>query len=631
MRNFMRKIYLNEKNNTSFVILIIFNIIFCFWSYYIKLQEYVSMAGGVITVASFFGISIYQSQQKNYCTNTQKDKFVPREIFIERSSWFDEIIGKKGIVLLTGVSGIGKTYLLNQLQQYFDKNDISYYFENSNYFRQLDKKQILDKEYVILDQYERALVFDNIDENISVLKNLNDKNIIISVRKEYLADIYKLLDFDISIHLVWLDYSKNEVEEIKDFLQEIARKTAGGLENNWLYAHILKDVSQGNLSMIQLSFLAREIQYKEEEYVIDQLKKHFHIDIIEKDDKQIERKIYDYDDVIMNFCREQIDVYENSETVYLILFLLCLDRKGQYTNTIKDFQNISIQSEEKIIDVIDFLFEHKWIKRVKENENIRSKWTEPYEIAHDYLQILFDKLCKEQIAPGIRNNIEYYNENCQIQRESEEKIDSWRAYTNKVCKKFLEAKSKIYVNGWLLLVAIFLVGINEYLLSRVKTERDNICITLVALNFMVSVSIYYMYNYYYYFLTIFHWRYFLGIFLATPVTIFSFLCMDYWAVSLGCEIIVVGSIMGLISFRVRKSEKKFFRARCFIFCAIGLIVTLMGFFFKDFTHGDLKLALPLFALYSIYIATTVIVHINRPYILEITGKVLYGGRRQNIK
>lgn len=336
MRNAMKKIYLNERNNASFMLLIACNVIFCFWSYYVKLQEYITMAGCVITVMGFFGISMYNEQQKGRSISTGKKKFVPREIDIKRTSWFDEVMGKKGIVLLTGVSGIGKTCLLGQLKEYFDEKDISYFFEDSNYFRQLGQKQMEDKDYVILDQYERALAFDNIDENVSVLKKLTEQNIIISVRKEYLADVYKLLDFDTSIHLVWLDYSKDEIREIKDFLQEIARKSEGGLEKNALYGRILKDIAQGNLSMIQLSFLARAIQYKEEEYVAEQLEKHFHIDMIEKDDRQIQRKIYDYDDVVMDFCREQISSYANSETAYLILFLLCSDRKGQYVNTIKD-------------------------------------------------------------------------------------------------------------------------------------------------------------------------------------------------------------------------------------------------------------------------------------------------------
>jgi len=631
MRNFIKNHYINEKANTNFAILILFNIIICFLSYYAKLENYIGKAGGILTVAGFFGIGMYIGQKGTRSSDTQKGKTVLDEPSINRACWFSQITDKKGIVLLTGVSGIGKTCLLDQLKAHFDKKGISYYFEDGNYFRKLDLRQMQDKDYVILDQFERALAFDNIRENISALKNLADKNMIISVRKEYLGDVYRLLGFDTTVHLVWLDYSEDDIKEIESFLGEIARKTEEGVKGHKLYGRILKDIQQGNLSMIQLSFLIREIQYKEEEYVMEQLDRYYHIEIIEQDDKQAERKVYDYDNVIMDFFREQLDSYENSETAYLILFLLCLDHKGQYMNTIKDFQNICIRPADSISSVMEFLFEQKWVKKVKENENVRTDWTEPCEIAHDYLQALFDRLCREHIPAGIRSNIEYYNENCQIQRESQEKTDSWRFYTNKVCQRFLEPKSKIYTTAWLVFAACFLTGITGYQLIGLEMAGDGRCFILAALNYMVGVSVYYMYNYYYYFLTIFYWRYFLGLLLAVPVIIFPFLYTDYWAVSLGIEIIVVGSIMGLISFRVRQAEKEFFKARCFIFCAIGFLVVFLGRLFKNFTQGHLVLALPLFALYSIYITMTVIVHINRPYILEIVGRVLYGGRRMNIK
>lgn len=169
-----------------------------------------------------------------------------------------------------------------------------------------------------------------------------------------------------------------------------------------------------------------------------------------------------------------------------------------------------------------------------------------------------------------------------------------------------------------------------YLLNTPDKELDHI-ITLIAFNIMIGTSIYYMYNYYYYFLTIFNWRYCWGLFLAAPAIMFPFFNGNYWAVSLGIEIIIVGIIMGLISFRVRQTEKEFSRARFIIFGLIGCIVTFLGCFYKDFSHGNLKLKCALFVLYGCYILTTVAVHINRSYILEITGRVLYGGKRMKMK
>lgn len=554
MKKYIKNLYLNESTNASFAMLIVFNIILCICSYYTSLQEYIGIAGGIITIASFFGftISIYSKQQQFYHEQENNGRFIPEEMYIERDGWFQEIIDHKGIVILTGTSGIGKTYLLNQLMEFFTKKSICYYFEDSCYFKTLDQKYMNDKEYIILDQFERAFSFDNIDDNISVLNDLSDKKIIISIRSEFFGNVYKVLNFNKSIHTVWLDYNKNELDNIKIFLQNVSWNTKTQLEQSNLYSRILKDVEQRNLSMIQLSFLVRAIQYKGADYVEEQLDKYYHTEII----KNKEKVIYDYNDVIKEFYKEQIQECKDPDTAYLILYLLCLDHKGQYVNTMKDFQNISIMTEDKINEVMNFLCEEKWVKRVKPNPNIMRNWTEPCEIAHDYLQEQFEKICIEQIPSAIRSNIVYYNKNCQIQRESNEEKNLWRNYTNKICNKFLERKNKIYTNIWLLFVSLFIVIASGYLLNKPNKELDNI-ITLIAFNIMVGVSIYYMYNYYYHFLTIFNWRYCWGLFLAAPAIMFPFFCMNYWAVSLGMEIIIVGIIMFLISFRVRQTEKNF--------------------------------------------------------------------------
>lgn len=214
MKKYIKNLYLNENINASFVLLIVLNIILCVCSYYTSLQTYIGLASVVITIAEFFGLSmsLYNKQQKLYRRQGVNDRFIPKELYIKRDSWFQGITDYEGILILTGTSGIGKTYLLDQLMAYFDQNSICYYFEDSSYFRKLDQEQMDDKEYIILDQFERALSFDNIDENISV-------------RNEFFGNIYKALDFNKSINIVWLDYSKNEIKEIKDFLQNFSWST----------------------------------------------------------------------------------------------------------------------------------------------------------------------------------------------------------------------------------------------------------------------------------------------------------------------------------------------------------------------------------------------------------------------
>ncbi len=588
--------------------------------------------GGIFTVFSFLGISaiLKENQKKQDFESGQKEL---KELTIERKSWFNEIVGKKGIVLLTGDSGIGKTYLLDQLLKRFENNNIDYYYEDSNYFFELNLDKMKKAEYVILDQFERALAYDNIYKNIQLLRNLNGQKIIIAVRSDYIGNIYKLLNYDNSINFVWLDYSKNEISEIKTYLRDLARITESALEKHELYSQILADIKQENLSMIQLSYLVKEIQYKGEIYVKEQLRKYTHTEKIMLGGNQVEKQVCDYDNVIIRYFKELLETCAYSKTAYIILFLLCLDRKGRFVNSMDDFQNITIQSDSIVQEVVKFLLDQNWIKAVKENKDICGVWINQYEISHDYLQSLFEKVCREQVASEIRSNIEYYNENCQVQRDSADvgTMNSWKVYTHKVCKRFLDSKNKIYTNIWLVFVTLFTMGISAYILMKIPAERDNKCITLAMLNFEIGTSIYYMYNYYYHFLTIFNWRYFGGIFLAAPVIMFPFIYMDYWAVSLGIEIIVVGIIMGIISLRVRLAEKSFFRTRFLIFCVIGFIVTFLGFSFKTLTRGNIRLTAIFYLLYGGYIIMSVGTHINRNYLLEIVGKVLYGGRRMKIK
>lgn len=625
MKAFMRKYYINEKRNYFFIIFILYNVFICLLTYFQKLNEYMQLSATVASIMGFWGVTLYSKQAEQ---NNEERKNI-QEIYIERNSWFPEISETKDIVILTGASGIGKTYLLNQMLQNFDNKHIKYFYENGNYFWNLSEEDISDNDYVILDQFERALAFNNIIENIKTIKNLKGQKVIISIRKEYFGDVYKLFDFNPSIETVWLDYRENEIKKIERYLQRLILDTDTSLNQHSFYSLIIEDVKNGSLSMIQLSFLVREIQYRTQEYVQSQIKRYTHMDDTGRKDEPPKR-ICDYDAVIRDDWEMQLDKYEYSETAYMILYLLSLDYNGKYTNAVKDFENICIQNENMIQKVLEFLVEHKWIKKVKESFYVNSR-IEPYEIAHDYMQDMFEKLCRKKLSSDIRNNIDYYHVNCQLQRNTEDKEDSWKSYTNTVCKNFLEPKSRQYTNIWLYFTAVFILVINEVTLNRLSNMKNEQCLMLLALDIIVGLSIYYVYNYYYYFITIYKRRYLFGILLAAPAIMIPFLCQDYWALTLGGEVFVVGLIVWLISRDVRDSEKKFFSDKAFIFCAIGIVIVALSPFFKIFTKGNILLAVPLFSLYLIYILMAIKIHINRTHIMEITGKVLYGGRRMRFK
>lgn len=229
----------------------------CMLCYIKELNYYVQLSASVVSVMSFCGLTLYSKQTAQNVGEKNKIE----EIYIARNSWFSEIFEKQGIIVLTGASGIGKTCLLNQLLQELDKKYMEYYYENGNYFWSLSEQEIFDKEYVILDQFERALTFDNIIENIQTIKKLNEQKVIISVRKEYLGDVYKLFGFDPILQTVWLEYRENEIKKIEKYLQKLTLETNKTLNSHSFYSPIIEDVRNGSLSMIQLSCLVREIQY----------------------------------------------------------------------------------------------------------------------------------------------------------------------------------------------------------------------------------------------------------------------------------------------------------------------------------------------------------------------------------
>ena len=183
MKKIFEKFYLNENNNIIFVILMICNIICCVLSYYTELKEYMGILGGVFTVFGFFGISAIKENQKEQAFESKQKEL--KELTIERKSWFNEIVGKEGIVLLAGDSGIGKTYLLNQLLKKFEDNNVNYYYEDNYHSFELNLDKIKKTEYIILDQFEKALTCDNIHKNIQLLKGLNEQKITLEIYINY--------------------------------------------------------------------------------------------------------------------------------------------------------------------------------------------------------------------------------------------------------------------------------------------------------------------------------------------------------------------------------------------------------------------------------------------------------------
>lgn len=179
---------------------------------------------------------------------------------------------------------------------------------------------------------------------------------------------------------MWLNFKEKEIDIILDHLQILARDTTENIEEHILYSKILDDIKENKISLIQLSCLEKEIQDKNENYV----------------QRSLKRYNYDYDNVIKDYLKVQLDSYIYSDIAYMLLYLLCQDSKAQYINDRRDFQNVTLEQDSIIENTVQFLYEHEWIKKVKDNEQKRKGQIDHFEISHDYFIKQFDKLCLEK-------------------------------------------------------------------------------------------------------------------------------------------------------------------------------------------------------------------------------------------
>lgn len=430
-----------------------------------------------------------------------------------------------------------------------------------------------------------------------------------------MGDIYRAFGFDKEINIEWLNYDNAEIKEIKEYLQNVVGHSNAENEKFELYNAIIKDLSQNRITFIQLSYVCKSILGNER--AINSVNKQW-------------IKVKDYNVLVSSFLEMQIDDFVYKDLAYNILYLMCQDKKGLYINRIADFQNVSMQSSENIKNTIQFLNNQKLIKKVKTSENIRPMETEEYEISHDYLLDLLENLCINKIDANIRNNIEFYNKNYQTKRdEYKAEKEFCKEKINDKYYNFFQPKSKIYVNVLLYVMIIGVSLLNSYILM--ENMESSSCLILAGVNIMVGESIYYIYNYYYQFMRIFGLSYIISILFGMVCCWSAYIFTDYWALCLGAEILLMGTLMLFVNRKVRKSERKFFLTRFQTFTAIGIITIVLGVCFPLYVNGKIMLALPLFILYGGYMILGIIGHINKTYILALMGKTLLIGKELETK
>ncbi|MCM1495964.1 MAG: P-loop NTPase fold protein [Bacteroides sp.] len=592
------------------------NIVFCILVTNQVLNNYISIYANILSIIGNTIIIFIFKQFFNINSPKSNENFHEKytELEVTRIDWLKNVKSHKGIFLLYGESGVGKTYLLNQFIDSLEKEEESYSYIENNYFSSIEsfEEALLTSNYIIFDQFEKALQDKNIYNLIKHIKNKkNDKHIIISFRKEYLEDIFHLF-LDDNLNLIRLYINKTELNLIKNNLQSIAGCSPYELSNINLYSRLLNDIESEEISFIQLAYICKEIQYKNEIYVQEKL------NILDDN----------YNLVIEDYLKDELNNYKYSQFAYQILYLLCLDPKGILIHDVIDFQNICIQPLETIKKIVDFLFEQKWIRRVKNSNNIRSFSTEQYEISHDFFIDRFSNICREQLNEEIKSNIEYYNITFQAHRnikvDKKEKVNELKQMISKKCEDFINSKLKTIINVCLCVILLWVVLANIITLSSKESITMEECLTQILLNLIVNMSIYYIYNYALHFLRFFKTYCSIVIIVGLIFCIAPFWLKKYWALPMGFAILITGIIMACISTKIISKEKTFFVKRAWIFSAIGIIVMILSYYFYIYTEGKFFRALPLYLLTIVYMGLTIWGHIDKTYLHGILGKVLYG-------
>ncbi len=172
----------------------------------------------------------------NYQLNNEENnkyEYSEENIIANHDEFISMLENKKGISIITGSNGIGKTYLLNLINSRFNKAKRKTLLLELKRYSKLSeiKKKILDKnEIVIFDGLDEINV-NIIEEVINYIFKINNKKVIVSSRKDFLQknnmlnttnNVYEIMPIE-ECKVVEILKNKNidnsDIEDIKSLLK----------------------------------------------------------------------------------------------------------------------------------------------------------------------------------------------------------------------------------------------------------------------------------------------------------------------------------------------------------------------------------------------------------------------------
>lgn len=504
-------------------------------------------------------------------------------------------------VYLTGESGDGKSTILKILQK-----DLKAFYYNSNYF---DWNNIYEKiiqencEYVFLDQFETALKYkDDITLFFQKFEKTTIK-FILAFRKEFLVDVEKILG-QRPTHIIFQDdFDKREMilmigkcfqcSEKTDIERIMNEETSQLSKRSKIIRTIITEIKHDDLPMIAFEIVGTIIEKNIdlEEFIQDNLPAR---QLIES---------------VINFYFSQIlpsDIKDRTIALS-ILYLLSKDKMLKSRFCIEDFKNITFAKESDILSILDYLEQNRFIKKVNETE---------YEISHDYVanKVLY-LVSAESVNADILKNIDYYFHHICLERF---------VITNNKLKDKLKKRYKtfnLYRNEWIIHISMFVMCFLSTFLLFLDYHNNTPNLKYyekIIITILVGLSVFYVYNFLMNFLKMFT-LFWIPAILCIPLISMIFYNFNFWIISLGAGITILGLSHLFILKPIDRSARKYLKKNSILFSCFGITIFLVGLCNLIYqTQGVFKYFWYIF--YFLYIMGAIMGHITPDYFAIRIGK-----------
>ncbi|EEG29339.1 hypothetical protein CLOSTMETH_03059 [[Clostridium] methylpentosum DSM 5476] len=533
-------------------------------------------------------------------------------------------------IILTGKSGCGKTLLLSILQIQTEEFDFKFFRGPYNVDRTVSCfiESLLTtcknnkKTVIVFDQFEKSVsnsdlfygdIFDRLSgiDNIAVIFVIREEYIMTLLdRWNYLASSIFLLFFEsgdlTNMKMNCLNYLNINESDLDAIIREPQNASSPVRR---IVGTIINDIKDKKKPLVTYELVCEILEQKNQEATSQEFLNQF----VENPELLID---YYFDEWLCNF--------NNYETGLAILYLL------------SNYQKYSVED----IEYVTFSTRQTFTSLLEDNRFIRCSKGEAhqseYEFIHDYLADSAKRYCKNHVSfsETMADNIKFYRNNIKPKEEnSPEKKEISRRFTT-----FHSELSQFFIHAFLLAILCGTIGFGVFKLAE-KTPIQCLEMSFILLNCMLST--YYIYYYCFEFLKIFKIRYLVPLVLVGTFAIWSaILFPDYWALSLGIEVLLLAFYMFIIARNKQSKSREIFLNNTKVFGSIGLMIVSLSLIFAFLTNGfeiiinhtaltisfDNFTTMPrlflegsYYILYFVFIIMSNFTHINIIYLLERIG------------